>query len=606
VTTVDPSTASQLVHKGQAGRGSVWALAALLGATLSTDWLLPLTGPATYLPAAALSVLLVPWAISTLRFASSSDADHHDPRRAALGRSRRLHGFLLRVALVALTISFLVAKWSVLLAADGSDTFASASRSYSLGLMLMTALGLAARDLRASRFLASASLHPARLMALSFGGVGLAGTLLLSLPFSHRDFATVSLIDNLFTAFSAVCVTGLTTVNLAETYSFSGQLIILGLIQAGGLGIMVLSAAIAIMSGQKLRLKSSVVLTEVVDGASLATLKRTVVFICAVTLALETLGTAVLYASFRQQPGLPEATFSGTNGAGLWWAASFHAVSAFCNAGMSVFSEGAVRFAERPLVLAVLGLLVVVGGLGFPVLSELVAAFWQTLRGRKRQRLSLHARVVLRTSWALLLATTAGYLLLEWTASLSPLGYVDRAFAAAFQAAVARTGGFNAVDIASMLPATWLLTCAAMFIGAAPGSTGGGIKVTTLVALFSGLRAELGTAAPRLLDRALPDSVVRKAIGVALLSLTIVLVAFFALLLLERHPPLELAFEAVSAFSTTGLSTGITPKLSAPGKLLVAALMFAGRIGPLTLALALSTRSEASAVRLPEERVLIG
>lgn len=586
-------------------KGSL-TMGAVLAVVLGVDWWLPLRGWPSYGLGVVISGLVLPWAVLTLRFVSATPEERYDPRQVRLARERRLHGMALRLGLILLTCALVVAKWSVLLAAEGSNqAYVGASRSYALGLGLLAALGLVARDLRASRFLATASMHPARLMALSFGGVGLVGTLLLSLPFAHRDMATVSLVDNLFMAMSAVCVTGLSSVSVAETYSFPGQIIVLLLVQAGGLGIMVLSAAIALMSGQRLRVSSSVMLTEVVDGASLSTLRRTVLGICSVTLLVEAVGAGLLYASWQGTPE-PLTGHDVPPGFQLWWAALFHSVAAFCNAGMSIYRQGAVDFATQPLTLGVLALLVVCGGLGFPVLQELLRALWRTLRRRRREPFSLHARVVLRVSALLLAVQTIFTLLLEWRASLAPLGYVDRVFAGAFQAAVVRSAGFNAVDVGAMLPATLLLTCMAMFIGAGPGSTGGGIKVTTLAALFAGMKAELSASTPRLMNRTLPDTVVRKAVGVAFLSLCIVVAAFFLLLLLEPHPPLFLMFEAVSAFSTTGLSTGITSALTTPGKLLIAVLMFAGRIGPLTLALALSDKVASRAVKLPEERVLIG
>jgi trk system potassium uptake protein TrkH len=313
-----------------------------------------------------------------------------------------------------------------------------------------------------------------------------------------------------------------------------------------------------------------------------------------------------LYLEWRAHPDVAESAAHLVPGGDVWWAAVFHAVSAFCNAGMSTFRDGLLHWGRQPLSLSIVGLLVVLGGLGFPVLIELLGALWRVLRRQRRPMLSLHSRVVLRTSGWLLVSMTVAYLVLEWTASLAPLDYLGRAVSAVFHAIVARTAGFNAVDMAVMAPATWFLTCVAMFIGAAPGSTGGGIKVTTLAALLAGLKAELRASTPKLLNRTLPEGVVRKAIGVVFLSSCIVLVVFFFLLLIEPHPPLELGFEVVSAFSTTGLSTGITGRLSTPGKLLIAFLMFIGRIGPLTLALAISAKSESRAVRLPEERVLIG
>lgn len=585
-----------------------WIIVLLLAATLGVDWLLPLRGLLSFALAAAVTGLALPWAVLTFRFASATKDEELDPRRLAQARERHLRSLALRSALVLLVVTFLAAKWWLLLEADGSAAaYASSSRSYTLGLALMMAAGLLARDLRAGRFLATASLHPARLMALSFGGVGVVGALLLALPISLRGTVSVSLVDHLFMAFSAVCVTGLGTVNIAQTYSLPGQLVLAALIQLGGLGIMVLSAAVAIAAGQRLRLKSTAVLTEVVDGTSLATLKRTILTICGLTFLFEALGAIALYLEWQEHAPLAlESGHPMAGAGGVKWAAIFHAVSAFCNAGMSNLEGGLVPFSGHPLTLALVGGLVVLGGAGFPVLDELVRAGVAKLRRRRTPVLSLHARVVLRFSAALLIIMTLAYLVLEWRVALSQLPYLDRLTGAAFHAIVARTAGFNVIDLAALGPASLLLTCVAMFIGAGPGSTAGGIKVTTLAALFAGLRAELTGRAPHLLNRGLPDQVIRKAMGVSFLSLCIVLCAFFLLLLLEQHPPLELAFETVSAFSTTGLSTGITGALSVPGKLLVTFLMFAGRIGPLTLALALSSKTDPRGVELPQERVLIG
>jgi Trk-type K+ transport system membrane component len=198
------------------------------------------------------------------------------------------------------------------------------------------------------------------------------------------------------------------------------------------------------------------------------------------------------------------------------------------------------------------------------------------------------------------------YFVLESSASFKSLGFVDRVNAAVFQSACARTSGFNLVDVSAMRPATLLLTCFAMFIGGNPGSTAGGIKTTTFAVLFAAYRGELRRLRPRLFDRTVPEPVIRRAMGVAFLSTSLVVTIVFLLLLIERHEPLALLFEAVSAFSTTGLSTGITATLSVPGKLLIIATMLIGRVGPLTMALALSAGARAPAYELPEERVMIG
>jgi trk system potassium uptake protein TrkH len=214
--------------------------------------------------------------------------------------------------------------------------------------------------------------------------------------------------------------------------------------------------------------------------------------------------------------------------------------------------------------------------------------------------------VALRASALLLGIMAFAYLVLEWNASMRGLPFDQRITAAIFQSVACRTAGFNLIDIAAMTPPALVLTCAAMFIGASPGSTGGGIKTTTFAVLFAGLRAELGTGAPRLLDRTIPIPLIRKAIGVAFLSILILFALLFVMLLLEPHEPLALAFEVVSALSTTGLSTGITPELSSAGKLVITFSMFIGRIGPLTLALAISLTARQHPVELPDERVMIG
>jgi trk system potassium uptake protein TrkH len=408
-------------------------------------------------------------------------------------------------------------------------------------------------------------------------------------------------------AFSAVCVTGLSVNNLAETYSLFGQGVMCLLVQIGGLGIMVLSAAIAMLVGQRMRVRSSAVLTEIVDGSSLSNLRRTVLTICAYTMLIEGTGILLLYLQFKEYPEIATRFGHDVSGAGsAEWAAVFHGVSAFCNAGFSNFLPGLFPIRGHVGVMAVMTTLIVLGGVGFPVLDEFARAAWNKLRRRRLARFSLHTRVVLRLTLALLGGLALFYLALEWTRGFGSLPYHERVIAAVFQSASARTAGFNVVDLSTFLPASLVLTCVAMFIGAAPGSTAGGIKVTTVAALFAGFRAELSGRSPSLLNRTLPEAVFRKAVGVASISLAIVVVATFLLLLVEPHAPLDLLFETVSAFTTTGLSTGVTPKLSTPGKLIIILMMFIGRIGPLTLALAVSSKVQQRVLRLPEERMLIG
>lgn len=578
-----------------AGGGGALLLAA--GVLLSVDLALPMRRTLSPVVLAALSLLAVPWLVMLLRM-----------ERADWARGHRRRALLFHGVLIALLLGFLGAKWWLLLVAGAVEPglYVPSSRSYSLALFLVLVLGVFGQGLRAARFAAEVAEHPARLMALSFGATGLLGAFLLSLPISVQAVRDVSFVDNLFTSFSALCVTGLAVNVVPEAYTLPGQAIICALIQVGGLGIMVLSAAVSLLAGQRLRVKSSAVLAEMVDTQSLADLKRVILGIVSFTLVIEAIGVVILIHRFDQYPEILQRAGGAMAGPGsVAWAAMFHTISAFGNAGFSNCYGGLVPFVgDAPLVLT-MAALIILGGIGFPVLDELVRRLFTRLRGQRPERMSLHTRVVLRTTGILLAVMTVAYLL-EWRRTMKELDPLQSLLAAFFQSASARTAGFNVIDIGGLAPAVLMLTCVAMFIGASPGGTGGGIKTTSLASLYAGLRSELEGRAPKLLDRVLPQTVIRKAMGVSFLSIAIVSVALFALLLMEAHGPLELAFEAFSAFSTTGLSTGITPKLTVGGKLLITLLMYIGRIGPLTLALALASKSDPSPALHPEERVMIG
>jgi trk system potassium uptake protein TrkH len=441
---------------------------------------------------------------------------------------------------------------------------------------------------------------------MSFGLTALLGTLLLSLPIAHRNpLAEISAVDSLFTAVSAVCVTGLTVDNVAATYSPFGQGVLFALFQAGGLGIMALSSAVAILAGRRLQARSSAMLAEMVDAESLASLRRTLRAIVLYTLGIELVGALLLWALFSQSPASvlgPDLAGAG----GTLWAAVFHSVSAFCNAGFSVFATGTEPFAGSwPISLAFV-VLIIIGGFGFPVLDELGRQLRARLRKERPNRLSLHCRVVLATTAILLGLGLITFLGLEWSGAMRGFDPSERLLTALFQSATMRTAGFQTLDFSAMGAATWMIVCLFMFIGAAPGSTGGGVKVTTLTVLFAAFRAELRGQRPQLFDRAVPLTIVRRASGVFFLSVTFVAAAIFTLLLTEKLEPMKVTFEAFSAFATVGLSTGITPELSTAGRLVVTATMFVGRIGPLTLAIALAIRPTAARFRVPEERVVIG
>jgi trk system potassium uptake protein len=559
------------------------------------DFAWPMRPGVSLLVLGALSALVVPWASAVVR-----------GRRA--GPPRGIETWAFQLCSVALAFILLLAKWWLVLeaAAGEGEHFVGSSRSYVVALGTIIALGSLGSGVPWLRFLALVSEQPARLIVLSFGVTGVLGGLALSLPVSLQRVSELSMVDNLFMAFSAVCVTGLAVNNLASTYTWFGQVVLCALIQIGGLGIMVLSAAVALIMGQRLRVKSHAVFAEMVDAESLSRLRRVIASIVLSTFLIEGVLGLLLYYRFGSVELPMNPAIPANPGAARVWAAVFHAVSAFCNAGFSCFEAGLVPFVGDPTIMLSVTTLIVLGGVGFPVLQELAGRFGQLLLGRRRQRLSLHARVALAWTAVLLVGMTAAYLVLEWRVAFAGLSWHEKVLAAIFHSASCRTAGFNVVDVGAMQSATLMLTCVAMFIGACPGSCAGGIKTTTVAVLFAGLRSELQGRPAYLLDRALSPATARKAVGVAFSSFGLLSVLLFVLLLLEKHEPLPIAFEVFSGFSTTGLSTGITPALSTAGKLLVLSTMYIGRIGPLTLALAVSGRVQETRAQLPTERVLIG
>lgn len=506
----------------------------------------------------------------------------------------------------------LLQKWWIVAQAVGEERlpFAASYRVMAVTAALCSLLVLFGRGQRFARYFAALAEHPARQTALSFVILALFGAFLLSLPVCVRDASRVAFVNALFMATSAVCVTGLAVHTVSETYSFWGQLVLLTLAQIGGLGIMVLSASLTVLTGRKLRARSSFALAEVLDADSVATLRGSIARIVLFSLALEALGAVLLYIAFAGYPEvqLDAAADHPLAGAGSRaWSAIFHAVSSFCNAGFSLSRDGLVPFVGAPGVCAIVMALIVLGGVGFPVLSELSDMARMRFARRRPNRLSLHTRTVLIASAGLIVVGAVATACLEWRASLAALPVPERLLAALFQSVSMRTAGFNTVDVAAFSPAGLMLTCLLMFIGASPGGTGGGVKTTTFAALLATFRAELrGPSEPRLLGRRLPETTVRRAVAVSFASAVILTGVVLFLLISERHAPLALVFEAVSAFGTVGLSTGLTASLSVPGKLVIIATMLVGRVGPVTLALAASERGTRAHHRPPHERVMIG
>ena len=443
---------------------------------------------------------------------------------------------------------------------------------------------------------------PARISVAAFGVLIALGTSALMLPAATAD-RSLGFVDALFTATSAACVTGLVVRDTAHAFSPFGQVVILALIQVGGLGIMTLSTLMLLMAGRRPGLAGRLVVTDTFtlsgDRSLVSVLRDVVVF----TGVIEAAGAAVLFIRF-----LP-----GNDTARALYLSCFHSVSAFCNAGFALFPDSFAGYREDWVVNLDICLLIICGGIGFLVLSELKRT--RPLTGRKASALSLHSKVVLSTTAGLLLAGTVGVLCMEWNNTLAPLGVPGRFLAAFFHSASARTAGFNTLPLGQMANETLFFTVMLMFIGASPGSCGGGIKTTTFATIVSmGISRLRGHERPRMFRRSLAPGGAARAVSVVILAAVVVAAGTMALLMTElgetphslsRGKFLELLFEVVSAFGTVGLSMGVTAGLSTAGKLIVAWIMFVGRLGPLVVAMAVS-RQAAPRYYYAEEHIMVG
>lgn len=441
--------------------------------------------------------------------------------------------------------------------------------------------------------------NPEGLLALGFLAVILVGTALLELPIATKDGRSIGLFDSLFTATSAVCVTGLVAVDTGTTFSVFGQCVLMCLIQVGGLGFMVFATMIMVMLGRKISIKGRMLIRESMNSASLTDLSGLTRLYLLLALGIELAGAAVLSIRFIPMFGARR---------GLWMAL-FHAVSAFCNAGFDLFGgfSSLTAFVSDPLVLMTVAALIIMGGLGFSVILE-------ALRNRQGFRgLSLHARIVLLFTTVLLLSGTAFYLFAEWNGAgtLAQLSAGDKISNAFFQSVTMRTAGFNSIDLSQMKDGSKLFSSLLMAIGASPASTGGGMKTTT-VAVFALLMLSVvkGESEVNVARRRLSGDVTRRALAVVALFLSMLIAGTLAIAMIEngRFALADVLFEASSAMGTVGVSSIGTPNLLPASRLVLLPMMFFGRIGPLTLAVALARRQgkSARASRYPEEKIMIG
>lgn len=440
-------------------------------------------------------------------------------------------------------------------------------------------------------------LAPAQIVILSFSGIIFLGTVLLALPISSVESKSISLVDAFFTATSATCVTGLSTLSLADSFSFIGQIIVLILIQIGGLGFMTLSSSMTILLGKALAVKNQVMMQDLLDISSFEDLVAMIMDIIKYTLVIELWGGIFLTIGFSLEGyDFGQALYYGF----------FHSISAFCNAGFSLFNNSLENFATSPIINITTSTLIILGGFGFIVLKELESVIFKK---RKIVNLSIHSKIVLVTNFVLISLVGIYLFFGEFLHALSDYTWWEQLQIAFFQSVTTRTAGFNTIPLNNLHQHSLYLISLIMFIGASPGSTGGGIKTTTFAILFQSVKATLrGKDRVEFFDRTVPNSVVVRATAIIVISL--IIVSFFILLMMRietEHGFLSIFFEVVSAFATVGLSLGITPYLSAAGKLAIVLLMFIGRVGPLTMALAIGQkRQEGGKYEYPDGRVLIG
>jgi potassium uptake TrkH family protein len=453
--------------------------------------------------------------------------------------------------------------------------------------------------------LISAIRNPAQLVVGAFVTFILTGTLLLSLPISADGPGSVPVDDALFMATSAATVTGLATVDIS-TFSTFGEVVIMVLIQIGGFGIMTIGSVLAIVASSRVGLKQRMLAQAEIGAVDLGDLKRLLLAIARITLVVEGTLAVILTVHFWRrgyEDGLVASAYS----------AVFHSISAFNNAGISLYSDNLMQFVSDPVVVFGVSAAFIIGGLGFPIIVEVARRqqhrFGRDREPRRRLRWSLHTKIALLTTLVLVLFGTAVVTIFEWTnpATLGSLDDVDKLMAGWFQGVTPRTAGFNTVDIGGMNEPTQLVITTLMFIGAGPASTAGGIKVTTFAVLAFVLWSEVrGNPDVNSFGRRFPSSLVRQALTVALLSIGVVVGATLVLMSVEDIDLSPALFEVTSAFGTVGLSTGITSSLGVSGELLLVLVMLTGRVGPVTFVTALALRERARAYRYPEERPIIG
>ncbi|HHV25835.1 Trk family potassium uptake protein [Anaerosalibacter bizertensis] len=444
------------------------------------------------------------------------------------------------------------------------------------------------------RRLRQLELNPPRVLALGFAGLILIGAILLNLPIASKSGESIGFINALFTSASSVCVTGLVVVNTGEYWSLFGHIVIICLIQMGGLGFMTLATLVALILGKKITLKERLIIKEQLNQETMSGLVKLTKYVILSTFAIEGLGALFLSTRFIPRYGFIK---------GLWFSI-FHSISAFCNAGFDITGNSIVPFKGDIVVNLTIAFLIIIGGLGFSVYIDIS-------RHKRFNRLSLHSKLVLVITLILIIVGMILFYIIEWDnlGTLEPLNTKERIVASFFQSVVTRTAGFNSIDMSKMKDTTTFIMIILMFIGGSPGSTAGGIKTTTfgaiLLTTFTVIRGGRDVVAYK---RRIPQEIIYRALTIASIGIFLVTVISMILTISEGANFLDLLFETTSAFATVGLTRGVTPDLTDFGKILIAITMYLGRVGPLTMAFAFAKRQKNSIknYRYSEGNILVG
>jgi trk system potassium uptake protein len=498
---------------------------------------------------------------------------------------------------------------------DLDTTFAAFAYLTQAGMLVFVVLRL----MRLLRFVVRLVQSPLWVFAGSFATLSLVGTGLLMLPGAHSGAVDITPLDALFTATSAACVTGLIVVNTGEAWSTFGLFVIMTLIQIGGLGIMTFAAFFGMMFGRGMGMRDRQAISEMLNVQTIGRLSRLVMWMVGSVVIIEALGVWLMYGHWMDAAGnaLPPMDQ-------LFYSV-FHSISAFCNAGFALYDDSMSAYIDNWTVSLGISWLVIMGGLGFVVIMECATYRWWALaRFRKLAlvkrflknpslpRLSLQAKIVLLMTGLLIVVGMAGFLIMEWNHTLAGLSVGDKVSASLFQSASSRTAGFNSVDTGSQHISTQFWTIPLMLIGGSPGSVAGGIKTTTFAIMVLAVLATIRGRPTEAFRRRIPDTLIRKSLVMITLMVSLIATTTLALTLTEmgaivdQHQGFErILFEATSACCTVGLTTGITSELTGLSQIIIILAMFVGRVGPLTLVLAISRR-QSQRFEYPEESVMVG